>query len=92
MQPKFLFILSTLGVQYLYTDILKKLETVYFLTRKTFSWKSVTFAKIRKSCPNRKMGIKHKMLYILPEIECKYSLKHIFQLEMSHFRPFYNKY
>ena len=31
------------------------------------------------------------MLYILPEIDCIYSLKHIFQGEMSHFQPLYNK-
>ena len=84
MQRKILFILSMLGVQYLYTDIKKIGDGTYFNSKKNSS-KSATFANIENHVLTEKMVIKHKMLYILPEIECKYSLKHSLQGEMSHF-------
>ena len=57
-------------------------DSICFNSKK---FSSKFFAKIRKTFPNRKLISKHKMVYVLPEIECKCCLKHIFQGEMSHF-------
>ena len=49
-----------------------------------FFFKSANFLKIQKTSFNRKMAFEAKMMYALAEIECNYTLKHVFDNKISY--------